>query len=75
VTSLLSVKPYKLFKALRKSGFYVHHQTGSHLVLKHSGDATKRVILPMHKKELKTGTLRSILAQAGITPEELKKLL
>lgn len=71
---LLSVKPYKLLKALKKLGFYIHHQTGSHVILKLSGDETKRITLPMHKKELKARTLKSILVQAGITPEKLKEL-
>ena len=72
---LLSVKPYKLLKALKRIGFYVHHQTGSHVILKLSGDETKRVTLPTHKKELKARTLRSVLVQAGITPEKLKELI
>ena len=73
MSSLQPLKPYKVLKILKKAGFYVHHQTGSHLVLKHPADETKRVTLPMHKKELKIRTLRSILSQAGITLEELMR--
>ena len=33
------------------------------------------VTIPFHNRDLKRGTLRSILRQAGITPEELSDLL
>lgn len=68
-----SITPKKLLKALKKKGFYIHHQVGSHIILKSSLDATKRVSLPMHNKDLKQGTLSSILKQAGINKEELFK--
>lgn len=63
----------KLLKFLRDRGFYIHHQVGSHIVLKTLSDTTKRVTLPMHNKDLKPGTLSSILKQAGINKEELFK--
>ncbi len=72
---LPSIKPYQVLKILQKQGFFVHHQTGSHVILKHKTDESKRVSVPMHKKDLKIKTLRSILSQAGITPQEFKKLL
>jgi len=70
-----SVKPHKVLRALLKAGFYVHHQTGSHVILKHKSDETKRVTLPMHNKDLKIRTLRSILSQAGISNEEFRKII
>jgi hypothetical protein len=33
------------------------------------------VTIPYHNRDLKRGTLRAILRQAGITPEELRDLL
>jgi predicted RNA binding protein YcfA (HicA-like mRNA interferase family) len=68
-----SITPKKLLKALRNKGFYIHHQVGSHIILKSSLDITKRVSLPMHNKDLKQGTLSSILKQAGIGRDELSK--
>ena len=50
---LPSLKPYRVLKVLKKAGFFVHHQTGSHVVLKHIADKSKRVIVPVHKKDLK----------------------
>ena len=35
----------------------------------------KRVVVPLHKKELPRGTLIEILRQAGISREELRDLL
>ena len=72
---LPSLKPYQVLKILQKQGFFVHHQTGSHVILKHKTDDSKRVSVPMHNKDLKIKTLRSILSEAGITPQEFKKLL
>lgn len=43
------------------------------MILHHNKDLTKRVTLPLHNKDLKPGTLNSILKQAGITKEELFK--
>lgn len=68
-----SITPKKLLKILKQKGFYAHHQVGSHIILKSSLDTTKRVSLPMHNKDLKRGTLFSILKQAGIDKEDLFK--
>ena len=68
-----SINSKNLLKFLKKKGFYIHHQVGSHIVLKHEEDIAKRVTLPMHNKDLKPGTLSSILKQAGIEKEELSK--
>lgn len=34
----------------------------------------RRTVVPMHNKDLKLGTLRGILSDVGLTPEELLKL-
>ena len=49
---------------------------GSHHVMVFSGDATRTVIVPVHSSpDLKPGTLRSIIRQAGFSLEEFKALL
>lgn len=63
----------KLLKFLKKRGFYMHHQVGSHLVLKSPKSPARRVTLPMHNRDLKPGTLASIFKQAGIDKKELFK--
>lgn len=71
---LPAVKPKQIVKVLKKFGFIERRQTGSHLILSNPYD-NKIVPIPIHAKELKKGTLFSILRQAEITKEELKKLL
>jgi len=56
-------------------GFEVHHVTGSHYILKHSDKSGLRVTLPWHNKDLKRGTLRSVIEQAGYTTDEFVDLL
>ncbi len=58
-------------KILEKLGFIFVSQKGSHGKLK---KANKTVILPMNKKEIPLGTLRSILRQAGINMDFFKNL-
>jgi predicted RNA binding protein YcfA (HicA-like mRNA interferase family) len=68
-----SITSKKLLKFLETKGFYSHRQTGSHLILHHKNDTSKRVTLPLHNKDLKPGTLASILKQAGVDRRELFK--
>lgn len=68
-----SVTPKKLLKLLKKKGFYISRQSGSHMVLHHNSDTTKRVTLPIHNKDLRPGTLSVILKQAGIDMKDLVK--
>jgi predicted RNA binding protein YcfA (HicA-like mRNA interferase family) len=65
------LKPNKIIKALEKSGFVIDHITGSHYILLKDN---LRTVVPYHKT-VKTGTLKSILNQAGLTVEEFTKLL
>ncbi len=68
-----SITSKKLLKFLQERGFYVSRQSGSHLILHTNEDITKRVTVPLHNRDLKPGTLSSILKQAGINKEELFK--
>lgn len=53
-------------KILEAEGFTEVRQRGSHIVMqKRSGDTTTTVPVPDHK-ELKTGTLTSIIRQSGL---------
>jgi predicted RNA binding protein YcfA (HicA-like mRNA interferase family) len=67
-----TLKPKKVIKALERGGFYVHHTSGSHYILKKE---KLRVTVPYHNKDLKPGTLKSIIEQAGLTVEEFLNLL
>lgn len=68
-----SITPKKLLQFLEKRGFYITRQSGSHMILHHNTDKTKRLTLPIHNKDLKQGTLSSVLKQAGIEKKELFK--
>jgi len=62
-------------RALERAGFFIHHTSGSHHILKHPNKPELRITLPMHNRELKRRTLESILDQSGLTAEEFLKLL
>lgn len=63
-------------RALRKAGFVVDRIVGSHHVLEFPGDPTRTVTVPVHgSKDLKPGTLRSIIRQTGLNIEEFTALL
>jgi predicted RNA binding protein YcfA (HicA-like mRNA interferase family) len=63
----------KALKALLRSGFYVHHQTGSHANLRHPSKPHLHVVIPRHGGDLAPKTLKSILTQAELTVEEFIK--
>jgi predicted RNA binding protein YcfA (HicA-like mRNA interferase family) len=64
----------ELCKVLRKIGYLVDHQTGSHIVLRHKEPPYRRLTVPDHK-EVAKGTLRAIIRQAGLTANEIRKLI
>lgn len=64
----------KLVKALRRIGYIVDHQTGSHIILRHIDPPHRRLTIPNHS-EIAKGTLRSILRDAGLSVEEIKEIL
>lgn len=63
----------EVVKALRRKGFVIDHQRGSHLFLHHL-EKNLSVVVPQHR-ELKKGTLHAIIKKAGISLEELKDLI
>src|SRR5690606_25404022 len=64
-----------LVRALQRAGWERIAQGGGHLHLKHP-ERGGRVTIPMHARRiLKPGTLASILSQAGLTRDELSRLL
>jgi predicted RNA binding protein YcfA (HicA-like mRNA interferase family) len=70
-----ALKPKDVLRILEREGFAVHHVSGSHYVLKHAQKTGLRVTLPWHSRDLKRGTLRSIIEQAGYTVDEFAALL
>lgn len=65
MSKLPSLKPREVVKKLAKLGFINHHQVGSHLTMKHPFTG-RRAVVPLHLKDIKKGTLLSLLREAGI---------
>ena len=72
---LPSVQSKHAIRALERAGFVVDRKTGSHYILKHPSKTMLRVTIPFHNRDLKRGTLQSIVKQAGLTNEEFLELL
>ena len=72
---LPSLTPKHVISALQRGGFYIHHTTGSHYAMRRLDDPGVRVTIPYHSKDLRAGTLRSIIKQAGLAIPEFLQLL
>ena len=73
---LPSVSGRMVLRALKRAGFFVERIRGSHHIMAHRDDPSLFAVVPVHgNRDLRTGTLRNILNQAGITVEEFLKLL
>lgn len=73
MTKLPSVSGREAMKAFEKVGYVFSHATGSHHVYKKSS-AVFNLSIPNHR-ELKKGTLRSLLRAADITVDQFIDLL
>jgi len=72
---LIRVSATEAIGALERLGFVQIRQRGSHIILKKQTSAGEvGCVVPLHH-QLAIGTLRSILRQAGITPEEFMEHL
>ncbi len=59
--------------ALERAGFVFRRQSGSHMILR-CDDPYARVVVPDHA-QVRQGTLRRIIADAGLTVEQFVGLL
>lgn len=62
-----------MIRALERAGFYFHHQTGSHITMKHVD--RRRVTVAFHVGDMKRGMIRAILREANISIEDFIGLL
>jgi len=60
-------------RALERAGFVFRRQSGSHMILRRDNPYS-RVVVPDHK-EIRQGTLRRIIADAGLTVDEFVRNL
>ncbi len=74
MSRLPTVKPRQLIGVLERVGFQVDHQTGSHVVLWRESDG-RRVVIPLHNRDLGRGLTLRIIKSAGLTRDEFVELL
>ena len=74
MSTLPHVSGRKVVQALLKIGYEKDRQKGSHIVMRQISYPHRRIVVPDHK-EVAKGTLRAIIRYAGLTVEELIKLL
>ncbi len=73
---LPALKPREVIKALERAGFYLHHQKGSHIHLRHPQKKHLRVTIPYHGRfDLPPSVISSILNQAELSKEDFLKFL
>ena len=67
--------PYKareVLARLKRAGFVVKRQSGSHVVLRHPDG--RQTYVAMHTEDVPKGTFRGILKQARMTEEQFRNL-
>jgi predicted RNA binding protein YcfA (HicA-like mRNA interferase family) len=64
------IKPNELVRFLLKIGFRELRQRGSHLVM-FNVTTNRQLVIPIHNKTMKKGTLSAILRQGDISLQEL----
>jgi predicted RNA binding protein YcfA (HicA-like mRNA interferase family) len=76
VSELPQLTGGRLVRALECAGFVKLRQSGSHVLLRHATDPTRRATVPVHgSRPVKPGTLRAILKGARLDVGELKELI
>lgn len=73
MTQLPVISGRECVAALERAGFTVRRQVGSHIVMRRD-DPFAQTVVPDHRT-LDRGTLRAILRLAGLSVEELLRLL
>lgn len=64
----------EVVRKLKKAGFYQVSQKGSHVkFVKETAEGRRTAIVPRHS-EIPSGTLKSILRQAGLSEDEFETL-
>lgn len=72
MTKLPFLKPRQVVRALERAGFTLRKSKSSHRTYVKD---SLRVTVPYHSADIKPGTLRSIIEQAGMTIEKFLQYL
>ncbi len=73
MSRLPNISGRECVNALAKIGFFIKRQKGSHMILRWDAPFTQLVV-PDHR-ELDKGTLRAIIREAGLNPDDFLELL
>jgi predicted RNA binding protein YcfA (HicA-like mRNA interferase family) len=75
MSKLPAIRAREVVKVAKSVGFILDRQRGSHAIYIRAADH-RRVVIPMHAgKDLKPGTLRGIISDLGLTPDQFAELL
>jgi len=74
VSALPVLSGRQLVKVLTRLGYTVDRQRGSHIILRHGEPPHRRLVVPDHA-EIAKGTLRALLRDAGVTADQLRRML
>ena len=75
MTKLPVLKSKQLLSILKKAGWELARQKGSHIQLKYIDKPHYLVTIPYHNKDIAIGTLISIIKQMGLTKEGFEELM
>ena len=76
MSRLHALKGTEVVRALEKAGLRVVRVNGSHHIMEHPDDPTRRTVVPVHAgKDVKRGLLRKIVDDAGLTTDEFADLI
>jgi predicted RNA binding protein YcfA (HicA-like mRNA interferase family) len=70
MSKLPAVRPAARARIAQRLGFVLDRQKGSHAVYYRASDG-RRIVIPMHNRDLKPGTLHGLLEDMEISREEL----
>jgi len=71
---LPQVTAKELIAALKRAGFELDHQTGSHADL-YNPLSRRQTVVPVHAGDIGRGLLKKVIKQAGLTEDMFRDLL
>jgi len=75
MSKLPAVRARQVARVAESLGFILDRQRGSHAIYIRASDH-RRVVIPMHSGvDLKPGTLRGIISDLALTPEEFTAMV
>jgi predicted RNA binding protein YcfA (HicA-like mRNA interferase family) len=74
LSRLPNVSGSQAVRAFERLGYEIDRQRGSHVILRHPESPHRRLVVPNHPN-LAKGTLRALLREAGLTVDELRRVL